>query len=225
MSIYRIVDLELRNHLPIIGSHLFEAREIGSRKNLGVNESRWIYFGFLVIFRIWLPSSSCWWRYGSLALVQVYILKLIIHGLSPVSSSTQLRLTFVFIVYPRTGISGKSQVLFALVYTTRYLDLFTNYISLYNSFMKVSDIIPLGCTWYQVSIPGVSFMICFFRLCSLDRHMQLFFWSTWNSKLPMIEVMTHFASNSSWLLSPSSRSLSIMSSLHWRWVLAISHCN
>jgi len=35
------------------------------------------------------------------------------------------------------GISGKSQILFALVYFTRYLDLFTNYISLYNSFMKI----------------------------------------------------------------------------------------
>uniref|UniRef100_A0A3B5MDF4 ER lumen protein-retaining receptor n=1 Tax=Xiphophorus couchianus TaxID=32473 RepID=A0A3B5MDF4_9TELE len=35
------------------------------------------------------------------------------------------------------GISGKSQVLFALVFTTRYLDLFTVYISAYNTVMKV----------------------------------------------------------------------------------------
>jgi len=35
------------------------------------------------------------------------------------------------------GISGKSQFLFTLVYTTRYLDLLTNFVSLYNSFMKV----------------------------------------------------------------------------------------
>jgi len=35
------------------------------------------------------------------------------------------------------GISGKSQLLFALVFTTRYLDLFTNYVSLYNTAMKV----------------------------------------------------------------------------------------
>uniref|UniRef100_A0A8C6EXI1 ER lumen protein-retaining receptor n=1 Tax=Marmota marmota marmota TaxID=9994 RepID=A0A8C6EXI1_MARMA len=35
------------------------------------------------------------------------------------------------------GISGKSQVLFAVVFTARYLDLFTNYISLYNTCMKV----------------------------------------------------------------------------------------
>jgi len=35
------------------------------------------------------------------------------------------------------GISGKSQILFALTYTTRYLDVFTNYVSLYNTSMKV----------------------------------------------------------------------------------------
>lgn len=35
------------------------------------------------------------------------------------------------------GISGKSQLLFALTYTTRYLDLVTNFVSLYNTFMKV----------------------------------------------------------------------------------------
>uniref|UniRef100_A0A0A9W0R4 ER lumen protein-retaining receptor n=1 Tax=Lygus hesperus TaxID=30085 RepID=A0A0A9W0R4_LYGHE len=35
------------------------------------------------------------------------------------------------------GISGRSQVLFAVVYTSRYLDLLTSFISLYNSVMKV----------------------------------------------------------------------------------------
>uniref|UniRef100_A0A8D8UCW1 ER lumen protein-retaining receptor n=1 Tax=Cacopsylla melanoneura TaxID=428564 RepID=A0A8D8UCW1_9HEMI len=35
------------------------------------------------------------------------------------------------------GISGKSQLLFAIVYAARYLDLFTSYVSVYNSFMKV----------------------------------------------------------------------------------------
>ena len=35
------------------------------------------------------------------------------------------------------GISGKSQVLLALVFTTRYLDLFTVFISAYNTVMKV----------------------------------------------------------------------------------------
>ncbi|XP_078047017.1 ER lumen protein-retaining receptor [Augochlora pura] len=35
------------------------------------------------------------------------------------------------------GISGKSQILFAIVYTMRYLDLMTTYISAYNTFMKI----------------------------------------------------------------------------------------
>lgn len=35
------------------------------------------------------------------------------------------------------GISGKSQILFAIVYTSRYLDLVTTFISAYNTFMKV----------------------------------------------------------------------------------------
>jgi ER lumen protein retaining receptor len=35
------------------------------------------------------------------------------------------------------GISGKSQILFALVFCTRYLDLFTTFISAYNSVMKL----------------------------------------------------------------------------------------
>lgn len=38
---------------------------------------------------------------------------------------------------PHAGISGKSQILFALVFTTRYLDLFTTFISAYNTVMKV----------------------------------------------------------------------------------------
>jgi len=36
-----------------------------------------------------------------------------------------------------SGISGKSQILFALVFVTRYLDLFTHFISVYNTTMKV----------------------------------------------------------------------------------------
>lgn len=35
------------------------------------------------------------------------------------------------------GISGRSQLLFALVFITRYLDLFTSFISVYNTVMKV----------------------------------------------------------------------------------------
>lgn len=35
------------------------------------------------------------------------------------------------------GISGKSQILFAITYVTRYLDLFTTFVSVYNTTMKV----------------------------------------------------------------------------------------
>lgn len=46
------------------------------------------------------------------------------------------------------GISGKSQILFALVYTTRYLDLVTNFISVYNSVMKTVFIVASFATVY-----------------------------------------------------------------------------
>ncbi|TGZ56484.1 hypothetical protein CRM22_010144 [Opisthorchis felineus] len=39
------------------------------------------------------------------------------------------------------GLSGRSQILFALVFTTRYLDLFTTFVSVYNSIAKVVFII------------------------------------------------------------------------------------
>ncbi|KAJ1526831.1 hypothetical protein ONE63_008398 [Megalurothrips usitatus] len=48
------------------------------------------------------------------------------------------------------GISGKSQVLFALVYTTRYLDLLSTYISAYNTFMKLVFISASYATVYLI---------------------------------------------------------------------------
>jgi len=50
------------------------------------------------------------------------------------------------------GISGKSQILFAITYTTRYLDLFTNFISLYNSVMKIVFIAASGATVYLMYV-------------------------------------------------------------------------
>ncbi|XP_076339505.1 ER lumen protein-retaining receptor 2-like [Tachypleus tridentatus] len=50
------------------------------------------------------------------------------------------------------GISGKSQILFALVYTTRYLDLFTNFISVYNSAMKIFFIATSFATIYLMYV-------------------------------------------------------------------------
>jgi len=48
------------------------------------------------------------------------------------------------------GISGKSQLLFALTYTARYLDLVTSYISLYNTVMKVTFIAASFLTLYFI---------------------------------------------------------------------------
>ncbi|KAK0400682.1 hypothetical protein QR680_015392 [Steinernema hermaphroditum] len=51
-----------------------------------------------------------------------------------------------------SGISAKSQILFALVFVTRYLDLMTSYISLYNSVMKVFFILSSLATVYLMLI-------------------------------------------------------------------------
>lgn len=50
------------------------------------------------------------------------------------------------------GISGKSQILFAMVYLTRYLDLFTRYVSLYNSVMKMLFLAASGATIYLMYV-------------------------------------------------------------------------
>ncbi len=52
------------------------------------------------------------------------------------------------------GISGKSQIMFALVFTTRYLDLFTNFISVYNTSMKV---IYIACAYATVYLIYLKF--------------------------------------------------------------------
>lgn len=46
------------------------------------------------------------------------------------------------------GISGKSQILFAVVYLSRYLDLFTTFISVYNTFMKFIFVVSSLGTLY-----------------------------------------------------------------------------
>ncbi|KAL5279553.1 KdelR family protein [Megaselia abdita] len=50
------------------------------------------------------------------------------------------------------GISGKTQILFTIVYLTRYLDLFTTYISLYNSLMKFIFLVASGATVYMMYV-------------------------------------------------------------------------
>lgn len=50
------------------------------------------------------------------------------------------------------GISGKSQILFSIVYTTRYLDLLTTYVSTYNTVMKLVFIVASYATVYLMYI-------------------------------------------------------------------------
>ena len=49
-----------------------------------------------------------------------------------------------------TGISGKSQIMFAMVFLTRYLDLFTSFISVYNTVMKLIFIATSLATCYLI---------------------------------------------------------------------------
>lgn len=48
------------------------------------------------------------------------------------------------------GISGRSQILFVIVFICRYLDLFTNFVSLYNSTMKLFFLVSSIATVYLI---------------------------------------------------------------------------
>ncbi|XP_022654639.1 ER lumen protein-retaining receptor-like [Varroa jacobsoni] len=50
------------------------------------------------------------------------------------------------------GISGRSQLLFSIVYTARYLDLFTSFISIYNTVMKVIFLVASFGTLYLMCV-------------------------------------------------------------------------
>ncbi|MCL4118949.1 UNVERIFIED_CONTAM: hypothetical protein GTU68_002196 [Idotea baltica] len=49
-----------------------------------------------------------------------------------------------------SGVSGRSQILFALTYTARYLDLFFNYISIYNCYEKIVYLTASYITLYLI---------------------------------------------------------------------------
>ena len=63
-------------------------------------------------------------------------------------------LTLSNIFFFLSGLSGKSQILFALVFSTRYLDLFLTFISVYNTVMKI---IYLVCAYGTVYLMLVKF--------------------------------------------------------------------
>merc|ERR1712110_967140 len=55
------------------------------------------------------------------------------------------------------GLSKKTQIAYALVFTFRYLDLFTNFYSLYNSVLKVLFIASsYWILWLMIKAPQIS---------------------------------------------------------------------
>jgi ER lumen protein retaining receptor len=52
-----------------------------------------------------------------------------------------------------SGISLKTQILYLVVFLTRYLDLFTHYISLYNTCMKIFFILSSAYIIYLMKVP------------------------------------------------------------------------
>ena len=51
-----------------------------------------------------------------------------------------------------TGVSGKTQLLSLMVFVTRYLDLFTNFISPYNTLMKIFFILSTAFIVFSIFI-------------------------------------------------------------------------
>ncbi|VDN01978.1 unnamed protein product [Thelazia callipaeda] len=66
------------------------------------------------------------------------------------------------------GLSGKSQILFALVFTSRYLDLISNFVSLYNTIMKV---------FFLISSYGTIYLMFFKFRATYDNFMEVSFCS------------------------------------------------
>ena len=64
-----------------------------------------------------------------------------------------------------SGVSGKSQLLFAVCFSTRYLDLFIRFVSVYNTFMKVTYLI---CAW------GTCYLIYMKFRSTYDGHHDVF---------------------------------------------------
>ena len=133
---------------------------------------------------------------------------------------------------PFSGISGKSQILFTLVFWTRYLDLFTNFVSVYNSVMKVG-----GAARLRPPRPRESFLFSlspaadrglFFGTGRVDwralrcrwsiwaRAWRRSTWCTWSSRRPTTGTTTRFGWSSSSPPASSSPSSSTTNSPSWR---------
>ncbi|XP_021574575.1 ER lumen protein-retaining receptor 2 [Carlito syrichta] len=97
-------------------------------------------------------SASAPWLLGPRKDVRASFLSLVLVG--PRAEADVLAHKTETVAKPKLGISGKSQLLYALVFTTRYLDLFTSFVSLYNTFMKL---IYVACSYATVYLIYMKF--------------------------------------------------------------------
>lgn len=91
-----------------------------SLKNVGFDSTILIEM-FHLVTKSFKPQNILW-----------QLCQIIAHSYCFVFNSLNNMIPILF-----SGISGKSQILFALVFTSRYLDLFTSFISIYNTAMKL----------------------------------------------------------------------------------------
>ena len=67
-------------------------------------------------------------------------------------AAINLLVTNIWIRRSSAGISGKTQLLSLMVFVTRYLDLFTNFVSVYNTVMKIFFILSAAFIVYSIFI-------------------------------------------------------------------------
>ena len=68
------------------------------------------------------------------------------------NNNNKLTVVLIYNNNKLTGISCKTQEIFLVVFCTRYLDLFTTFISPYNTFMKIFYILATALTIYLMRV-------------------------------------------------------------------------
>ncbi|CAF1133373.1 unnamed protein product [Adineta ricciae] len=93
------------------------------------------------------------------------------------------------------GVSGKSVVLYAIVFSFRYLDLFVHYVSAYNSIMKI---VYLTSTYFTLYLIYVKFKSTYHRSHDSFRIELLILPSAalafiWNHEFSVLEILWTFS--------------------------------
>ncbi|OAF70035.1 ER lumen protein-retaining receptor [Intoshia linei] len=91
------------------------------------------------------------------------------------------------------GLSGNCQLMFLIVFVTRYLDIFTNFVSIYNSSMKIVFIVSLGVTVFAIyrkfrSTYNSYIVICSAGLAFLVNYKFSFFEILWTFSIYLESV-------------------------------------